>query len=251
MKSFGNLDILITLRCNASCKNCIEFCNSYDRTGLDFTNMDMSLEQIKLFCEETRIVWGKQTIPLWGRVVITGGEPLLHPDVIEISKLLSSTLIVDNPIAEQLQLNTNMSLPIPNNLACPVINYSTLDNKPQIHNVTLLHPDDMNCARPTFLGCGHYRKATKVLSKHGFSMCCAGDGYIRIFGLELLILDHLPTINEEWYKQNMDLICQHCPFGCTQEVFERDMGIPISNLYREQANLNKSGRVISKVYGRI
>ena len=246
---FGDLDILVTLRCNASCKNCIEMCNSCEWTGLNYDNMDMSAEQIHLFCRESKTIWEKQKpLPLWGRVVITGGEPLLHPDVIKISRILRAKLIEEYPVAESLLLNTNMTLPIPSGLACPTINYLSIEHKPKMHNAVLMHPDDMGCKRPAYVKCQHYRKRTRVLSKHGFSTCCAGDGYIRLFGLGSLIHDHLPSSIEDWHPENMDTICQHCPFGCTKEVLERDVGAPVSKLYMEQIKANKAGRIISKTY---
>ena len=250
MSIFGNLDILITLRCNAQCKNCIEMCNSYERTGLDYKNMDMILEQIMLFCKETRVVWEKQKpIPLWGNVVIAGGEPLLHPDVVEISKMLKAELRGGVPLAERLILNTNMTLPIPSDLACPVENYSLVEQKPKVHNTVLLHPDDMGCRRPTYAGCQHYRKSTRVLSKYGFTTCCAGDGYIRLFCLESLVHDHVPASLDEWRLDDMDAACQHCPFGCEKQFFEKDIGTPVSKIYGGQAELNKKGRKISRIYG--
>ena len=252
MSIFGNLDILITLRCNAWCKNCIEMCNSYDRTGLDYKNMDMTLEQVAFFCEETRAAWEKQgPTPLWGNVVITGGEPLLHSDVVEISKMLRARLRGAVPLAERLILNTNMSLPIPDGLACPTENYSLLEQKPMAHNAVLLHPDDMKCPRPTYAGCHHYRKSTRVLSKYGLTTCCAGDGYIRLFCLESLIHDHIPASLDGWRLEDMDAACQHCPFGCEKQFFERDVGVPVSKIYAEQAELNKKGRKNSRIYGGI
>ncbi len=54
MAELLNLDLCITYRCNQSCRNCIEFCNLADITGLDYSDSDMTLSQILDFCDQIR-----------------------------------------------------------------------------------------------------------------------------------------------------------------------------------------------------
>ena len=246
---YAILDLLITLRCNARCANCIELCNSRDRTGLDYSDSDMTLGQIHNLVRQVRELG---VAPLFTTVSVTGGEPLLHPQVEQIVSVLRDGILAPG-FAQEMRINTNGLLAPPAVLREFCVTYSTVSTKPSEHNVCLLHPADFGGKTHTFDSCPHYRKNRVVLSYQGFSMCCAGDAYIRLFCRDDLILDHLPASVDGFPLREMgESICRHCPFSNdTQNTssllpFERDQGSPVSAIYAEQAALNKAGLRIVK-----
>lgn len=234
-----HLDILITLRCNAACMNCIKFCNKGKVTGLDYSDSDMTLEQIDEFVRQIK----ELNIPgLFHSICLTGGEPLLHPKVSEILDKMKE--LQGLGYVKRLSINSNTILPAPEHLKKYIVNYSTPKKKLSIHNTALLHPNDFGGTKMTYRACGHYRKNTVVLTYQGFSLCCAADGYIRLFGKEDLIFDHLPLDISE---TAMDTICEHCPFGNDKILpLEKDAGCPVSDIYRREAEKNRTGRKITK-----
>ena len=239
----ANLDLQITLRCNASCRNCIKFCNKESITGLDYSDSDMTLGQID---EVVRQIKSLQNTTMINCIVVTGGEPLLHPQIVEIMQKLEELRTSGH--VKVLWINSNLIIPAPPVLQQYIVNWSEPKDNDKKHHVSFLHPADFSThhEKQTYQGCCHYRKPTLVLNYLGCSMCCAGDAYIRLFGLEDLLLDHIAE-DETEYTKNMDMICQHCPYGRDDELpLERDVGCPVSEIYLQEAAKNKNGRRITK-----
>lgn len=235
-----NLDICITLRCNAHCKNCIELCNMQEVTGIDYSDSDMTLSQIDNFIDQVQ-AQGRQQV--FDQVGVTGGEPLLHPQVEEIVKRLDRLYAVG--IFKNLYINSNLKIPAIPSLKKYILNYTPLEKKPLIHNTMLLHPTDIGATPKTRVQCTHYRKDTWVLNYLGFSLCCAGDAYGRLFGRQDLILDHLPKSVKDF--PNMDAICLHCPFSSDDLVpLEKDRGCPVSSIYAAEIVKNKQCSRLTK-----
>jgi hypothetical protein len=180
-----------------------------------------------------------------GHITITGGEPLLHPDIKAITRKVKG--LKDRGYIDNFTINSNMILSAPPELAPHIINYSLPKNNHKKHHVSLLHPDDLGGQAQTYRECTHYRKETIVVTYQGCSICCAGDAYIRLFCMEDLILDYLPGWLGDFPLDEMDRICRHCPFGNEKLIpLERDRGNPISAIYAEEADKNWNGRHISK-----
>jgi hypothetical protein len=236
------LDIQITLRCNARCRNCIEFCNMEDKTGLDYTDSDMTMGQIDHFIEQMK---QKNRRNVFNTVYVTGGEPLLHPQIENIVGKLEE--LHQQSYFKDLLINSNMILSAPPGIAQYIINWHLPKDNPSCHQVALLHPTDFDDHPRTYKTCMHYRKDRVVLNYLGYSRCCAADGYIRLFGMGDLILDYLPDSINAFPK--MDHLCQHCPFGSEDVLpLEKDRGCPVSDIYAREARKNQSGRKIAKRY---
>ena len=232
-----NLDILITLRCNATCRNCIEFCNMQDVTGLDYSDSDMTLGQIDHFIDQVRAS-GRR--PVFGNVTVTGGEPLLHPDVVAIVHRLEP--LVAEGILGNLCVNSNRILAPPPGLESYIINFVLPKDKWKVHRVVLRHPDDLPGQKYTYATCTQYRKNTVVLSYQGYSVCCAGDAYARLFCLDDLISQEIP----ERAPDGIDKVCRHCPFSIESTLpLERNDGRPVSQIYAAEAAKNAAGRTIN------
>ena len=234
----GKLDICVTLRCNADCVNCLRFCNKSLHTGLGYTDSDMTLEQIDYFIDEMRSHKGKFMLR---SLNLSGGEPLLHPAIVEIVNRVKVLQI--EGLVRSITVNSNMIIPAPDSIKKYVINYVKMKNRPRRHQAALLHPSDFGGKKVTYNECNHYRKSTWVLTYQGYSLCCAADGYIRLFGMEDLLFDHLPlNVSSE-----MDKICEHCPFSNSEILpYESEVGCPVSDIYTKEVEKNCHGRIITK-----
>ena len=71
------LEIEITTKCNLYCNNCDRICKLAKSDEL------MTVDQIKHFLDESFI-----NDYMWDKFTILGGEPTLHPDLMEIVDLL-------------------------------------------------------------------------------------------------------------------------------------------------------------------
>ena len=243
---YGIIDLQITLRCNVKCPNCIKFCNMKDSTGLNYSDSDMTMDQIDNFIQQIKNLNHKGKYQL---VCITGGEPLLHPNVEEITFKLEK--LRKQGHFKELTINSNLTIDIPPKLKKYIINWSEPKNNNLVHNTVLLHPLEFGGKQYTFDSCAHHRKGTVVANYMGFSVCCAGDGLIRLFGYDDLITDHLYPAWYEFPTKQMDKVCKQCPFGNQNETenivpWEKDEGCPVSRVYAKEANLNKLGRKIMK-----
>jgi hypothetical protein len=179
---------------------------------------------------------------LFKSICLTGGEPLLHPDIEKIMERMEELRRLG--YVKDLIINSNTILESPESLKKYIINYSKPSEKPFLHNVAFLHPKDFSDRKVTYATCTHYRKNTLVLTYQGFSICCAADGYIRLFGMNDLIFDHIPL---EFDLKGMDKICKHCPFGSHDILpLEKDMGLPISDIYKREAKKNRLNNRITK-----
>ena len=231
----AKLDICVTLRCNAYCKNCLRFCNLKDITGLDYSDSDMTMGQIDHFIDQMRALKGQFMLR---SLNLSGGEPLLHPQIVEIVERLE--VLRREGLVRSLTVNSNEVVTAPECLKTYIINYVKLKNRSRRHQVVLLHPGYFK-VKKTYNECDHYRKSTWVLTYQGYSLCCAADGYIRLFGMDDLLFDHLPVE----VSSEMDKVCQHCPFSVGERLpYEIEVGRPTSEIYLKEAEKNRQGRKI-------
>ena len=216
-----------------------------DKTGLDYEDSDMTIDQILDFIEEIQ-AFGRKNI--FESVFITGGEPLLNPNIEFITYLIDERLLQEHYI-NRLFINSNKIKKYPDPILDKyIVNFSLPKDNRNIHQCNLLLPNGK--IEQTYDNCEHYRKQRIVLNYQGYSLCCAGDAYTRLMCAEHLILDHLPNSIEEF--PNMDEICQICPFHSENPpVYERAVGSPVSSFYTAQAMQNKAGRQITRRYNGI
>ena len=233
------LELLVTLRCNVTCKNCLRLCNSEDVTGMDYSALDMTWRQIMHFVAQVeavsarRLAQGRDRI-VTPMVVITGGEPTLHPQIGQIAHALDARL-VKLGLAGGMCINSNLLRPPPPEIAAWVVNFTPVAEKAEAHSAVLLAPP----APPQFSSCQHYRKWRVECSAHGFSLCCSAGGYIRLFGLGHLYSATLPDRPEEFaFLPQMNDVCQHCAFG-GMPVAESLVGRPVDLVYAAAAELNR------------
>lgn len=235
MIAIDYLDLQITLRCNAACLNCIKLCNLGRITGLDYRDSDLTLDQVRAVIQDVRRVDARIN-----HLVVTGGEPLLHPDAVRIVELLERELVPAH--VGRVLVNSNLTLPVPAPLQPHLVNYSRPADAEQIHDAVFVDPAERGEA-PRFAACTHYRKWRIVCNYLGYSLCCAADGYIRLFGFAHLIVDRLPEDFSGFPLAAMDDVCRRCAFGGTP-LKQSAVGAPVSPIYAQQGELNRAGRTI-------
>jgi len=240
---FEYLELLITLRCNFFCKNCIRLCNSEDVTGLNYDSLDMRVGHVRKFINDVKAVHLRTAVkPVVHMIVITGGEPTLHPDIAMFANMINDEL-VSTGLANGLCINSNiMRKPAPE-IERWVVNFTPVTKKHVVHTAVLLAPT----IKPQFDPCGHYRKWRVEVSVHGYSLCCASGGYIRLFGLSHLYSQNLPDHPSKFeFIPQMNDVCQHCAFGGAP-VQESEIGRPVSPVYAAEVEKNKGGVRITSI----
>lgn len=245
MTIFKFLDLQVTLRCNAKCLNCIKMCNMKNITGLDYSDSDMTLDQIDRFVKQVKYVHETKCDVVIENLYVTGGEPLLHKNIETIIFKLEE--LQEQKLISNIYINSNKLINAPDNIKKYIVNFSLPSENKNIHSVVLLHPSEFSNFTQTYNNCNHYRKDRVVLNYLGYSICCAVDAYIRLFNLEDLIINYLPTSLSGFPLKDMDKICKHCPFGHDKDIpLEKNEGCPISRVYSKEAKKNIDGRKILK-----
>lgn len=189
-----NLELNITLDCNQSCYNCNRMCNIYkNRTE------NMSLSQIDKFighCKEK---------PLQ-KVKVLGGEPLLHPQFLEIyHKLLKAT---EEGYIKLIKVNTNKTIKIPDLPKTEKVRWLGKKWIMKKHEPFLWHPKDLGYNIKPQYNCDTMKKCGISLDKYGYLPCSPAIMLVRLFNLTHLYRYEMPK--EIW---GLEEVCQHCIFG--------------------------------------
>jgi hypothetical protein len=217
-----------------SCKNCIRLAgpNSY---GLDNDKLDLDMEDVRRIVDDIYVVASKIPLrPLIGFVALTGGEPLLHPKVGQIFQLLKKELH-DTGLTKDILINTNGLLPPPVNLKQWCVTYSTPQQK---HDGHLAMFADKHGSH--FDACTHYRKWRVVVSRLGWSLCCAAEGYARLAQKGNHWLKNLPINSYDFPTKTFGGICAHCAFSAEGRgaPLEKDSP-PVSQYFQNQIDALK------------
>ncbi len=242
---FESLEVVITLRCNAQCRNCIRLCSSKVTTGLDYRDLDMTLDDVRQIIGDIADVYADTGRQVFGTVCITGGEPTLHPQLLDIWRLCRSLL--PPYMIGDLVCNVNRTRPVPPEIEQHVVHWWSVEEKAQLHQCALVSPTDPPPGFPhqggrTWDTCQHYRRNRLVVTVHGYQLCCAAEGYTRLLHEPGLLVGKLPASLDGMPRP--DPVCQHCAFGAPVPIWERDHGRPVSRLFDEHATLNRKGRLM-------
>ena len=237
---YSIIDFEVTLRCNGACKDCLRFCGYPQDLGLDYSNSDLTEQQVMDFICQVKDLGLRRGKPVISLLIVSGGEPLLHPNIKEIVNSLREELVKPGFIQYDILVNSNFCVPIPEELKPFVLNYSLPKDNVRIHRSVFTHPDDLGCPRPNFKDCNYTGKPKLVFSSSGFNVCCVADGLIRLFDQSELFLKSLPDSYEDFPLGNMNSVCQHCVFGTAKIVSGQEAGNRISSIFLERIQINKT-----------
>jgi len=190
-----NLELNVTLKCNLSCNNCNRLCNIYrDRTE------HMSVEQIEKFVKQIKNGSGIH------RLKVLGGEPLLHPNFVEIYNIL--TKAAKDGAIRYIKIETNRTINIPKVENYDFVSWSGTIQRRKKHQPMLWSPLDLGFKNGPQPQCPQILKCGISLDKYGYLPCSLAIMISRLFGHTELYKQELPK--EIW---GLDKLCDNCVFS--------------------------------------
>ena len=196
---FDNVQLEITTKCNLGCFNCDRNC------GVAPSDERMSVQQVAQFVAESI-----ELKHAWRRIDIIGGEPTMHPDLMQIIDLMKLYItyypncrirLSTNGIGEACK-NTLARLPkfvdIRNSEKTSKSNAFDAYNSAPIDNG---EKESKSCSIPWRCGLG--------LTRYGYFPCGAGASLCRVFGFDIGAKS-LKEFNMDKFESQIKDICKYC-----------------------------------------
>lgn len=207
-----NIEMEITLRCNARCPSCSRHCPYLDYGHESEINMDQFarfVREIKSYSENhTRI----------DMIHVMGGEPTLHPFFDEIVVALQERLLRPGHI-RRLQVITNGIIPVKSALEVPIC-ISRPEEKGPKHRCMLVAPNDTGQILKT--KCPVPEDCGVSFGVYGWWPCGAGGAICRLFGLDQFRRSTIPEHVDDFpYRGEM---CSQCQAKAANYMFVKDFG---------------------------
>jgi len=203
------IELHLSYRCNRQCANCSTLCTQAP------ADLPLSVEAIKWFVDES-IMLGVR----WDLITLTGGEPTLVPNLLEICGLVASytrhnqncrvvclsngsnprimqavaDIGVEPGVSIKLDTNRNAAGPIPYVPVC-------------------VSPTDQGL--PWTAGCFQSRDCGMALNNLGYWPCSPMAAAARVFGL-YAVSETLGGISEAGLSAAMLTYCRQCGLSCDQ-----------------------------------
>jgi len=224
------IGIDITYDCNLKCLNCHNSCRQ--APSKDY----MSIEQIGKFIKES--IGQKMK---WSNIAILGGEPILHPNIFDIIKLLLSYKEDFSPDTI-IQLYTNGFSPEANDVLCKVGNKVSIVNSHKekifqsFYAFNIAPMDDIRYKNVDYSnGCATAQNCGLVLNKYGYYMCALGGGIDRVLGFDIG-RKKIPSMDDSMLDQRR-ILCKYCGyFGLSRITTKEEISLSWKHAYE---NYNK------------
>lgn len=216
-----NIELEITLKCNAPCLNCNKFCNMQDLGIVYGDEMDMSLHDVERFIEQVKTIGNVQDIR------IMGGEPTVHPFYAEICRMIKEELVDTRLIRRAYVVSNGL---IKKESCLSVLVQIPLEKRKEFHTCALVSPMDKGisfredvCPTPKVWGVSY--------NKLGWYPCGPGGAIARLFKLEHIRKDAITSI-DDWGSSLFD-VCSRCQNYAQKQLYEKDYGRPITESYEK------------------
>ena len=232
-RSRSKIELDITYHCNLKCINCNRSCRQAPSTE------QMTIEQIQIFIKESI-----EKNVNWERINVLGGEPTLHPDLLEILSLLidykkysSSNVRIQlftngygNKVASILS-KVPTDIVIINSMKTSDTNEFCLFNKAPKDSILGNNADFSNgCCITSSCGIG--------LTPYGYYCCALAGSIDRVFGFNIGRKE-LPSINDTMVDQ-LQVFCELCGYFLSGNYFHKYTSEIISPSWKEAyKNYNK------------
>ena len=197
------IEIDITYRCNLKCINCDRSCRQAP------TNEQMTVEQIQKFVDESIDSNAK-----WERIRVMGGEPTLHPNVIEILNLLLGYKKNISPDT-CIELDTNGVGKKVNGILSKVPKEIEIENSSKESKILPFYPFNMAPEDSLRYRSADYSSGCRItsvdgigLTPYGYYPCAAAGSIDRIFGFDIG-RKKLPSYNDSMTDQ-LEVFCKLC-----------------------------------------
>lgn len=212
-------------------------------TGIDYSKSDFTHAQLDKFISQAK---SKGYRPVIGLLTIIGGEPLLHPHLVEFVRRIREELI-EPGFVKGMDLVTNGVIKPPAELESlvKIITFSTPEQKKEVHMCTFVTCEDLGyTGEPR--RCKFARWCGPSLSYNGYAPCSSGSHVLRLWGWKDLFLQDLPGSVAE-FPRPLEDVCKLCSY-MAQEVFppaplERYFGRLILPTYQKQLEISRQNPV--------
>lgn len=205
-RSRRRIELNITFACNLRCLNCDRSCEQAP------TSMQMSLQQVHCFIEETKAAGYK-----WDDIVLIGGEPTIHKDFLEIVEALRRYRAAHSPGTRILVFTNGCGSKVNQVLeSLPgdviVENSSKNGNLPIVpyHRSFNVAPVDLPIYRSADYrnGCWITAECGIALGPSGYYPCGVASGMDRILGRNAG-RQHLP-LEDDTMEDLLAEFCRNC-----------------------------------------
>ncbi len=210
-----SLEIELTTKCNLYCNSCNRVCK------LAKSDEQMSVEQIEQFIKESVDRNYK-----WERIVLAGGEPTLHPDLMDIIRLFHRYKGYNPNCVYQLFSNkyTEESREIANGMPTWIKtehngtrSRKTSSTQRDFYPMTYA-PIDRGIG--VWPGCEVSGYCGLGLSRNGFYPCGMAASIDRVYGFDMGIKS-VPDINPERLLTMIIHFCSLCGYKCRDHPYPK------------------------------
>ncbi len=174
------MNLEMTYHCNLKCNNCNRFCSQAP------ANEYLTIEQIKKFIKEST-----DNNVKWDRISIGGGEPTLHPNVLEILDLLLEYKKGHSPNTTIVIYTNGYGKKI-NNIISKIPEEIFITNSKKRSNVQRFHPINLAPIDSVFyknidfsIGCYAVPDCGISLTPFGYYPCPIAGAIDRVFGFDI------------------------------------------------------------------
>jgi len=191
-----NIQLEITTSCNLGCPNCDRNC------GTAPSSEAMTVEQVQRFADES-----DRCHHQWSRIDIIGGEPTLHPQLMEI-------LMIVKPYADKVRLTSNGN----GEKACKVLEQipewvsvrnSAKEDKDRHAAFEAVNVAPIDQGVNVAKMCSIPWRCGIALTRYGYFLCGAGASIARVFGLDIGIKS-LAAVTPENLRRQAKQLCRYC-----------------------------------------
>ena len=232
LPDLNRIEIDITYDCHLRCPNCARSCSQAPDVA------SMSPAQIQKFVSDS--VAHNVT---WEKIGVLGGEPMIHPEILEILDILlnykethsPNTLIKITTSGHGSEVKDAISL-VPEGVEINNTNKQQA-YQPKFEPFNLAPRDQWKFLLSDYRnGCSTTKDCGLGLNKYGYYPCGPGGATDRVIGFDIG-LKHLPRTHNELFPQ-MEKLCQYCGHFCSRHFIPKEeretiVGSPMSRSWRD------------------
>lgn len=230
-----HIQLEITTFCNLSCPNCDRNC------GTAPSDERMTLAQVVQFLRESR-ARGRA----WRRIDVIGGEPTLHPELLDI---LAQLDVYRQETGCQIRLTSNgTSKPVQRVLAVlpkwVKVRNSSAEKMAPFFDAVNLAPVDKGIKDAQ--ACSIPWRCGLALTRYGYFPCGAGAAVARVFGIDCG-LKSLADVTPQTVAAQLGALCRLC--GHSRSCVEQTSHQETSESWATAFEAYKSKRPELPLYG--